>query len=137
MPRQRSTDVARSDDCGCHGDSFPLLDTATNEPYSPNIPTANRAHAGAPQPMTVALCQLALAASDAAVTAAEPASRRGQKSADVRRFYRALFRTRTGDPLERLRQPVAAGGNGFRLFLRFRGRADLLLIATGCNHGAP
>ena len=26
---------------------------------------------------------------------------------------------------------------GFRLFLRFRGRADLLLIATGCNHGAP
>src|SRR6476646_9311130 len=44
MPRQRSTNVACSDDCGCHGDSFPLLDTATNEAYSPNIPTANRAH---------------------------------------------------------------------------------------------
>src|SRR6266516_1082498 len=33
------------------------------------------------------------------------------------------------------RQPAAAGGNGFRLFLRFRGPADLQLIATGCNHG--
>src|SRR5213083_1064240 len=39
--------------------------------------------------------------------------------------------------MERLRQPVAADGNGFRLFSRFRGAADLPLIATGCNHGAP
>src|SRR5256886_8758725 len=38
MPRQRSTDVAGSDDCGCHGDSLLLLDTATNEPYPPGIP---------------------------------------------------------------------------------------------------
>jgi hypothetical protein len=40
MPRQRSTDVADSDDCGCHGDSSFLLDSATNEAYLPNIPTA-------------------------------------------------------------------------------------------------
>jgi hypothetical protein len=32
---------------------------------------------------------------------------------------------------------VAAGGNRFRVFSRFRGPADLPLIATGCNHGAP
>jgi hypothetical protein len=31
MPRQRSTDVAGSDDCRCHGDSSSLLDTASNE----------------------------------------------------------------------------------------------------------
>jgi hypothetical protein len=38
-----------------------------------------------------------------------------------RSWIEALFRTRTGDPLltmEGLRQPVAAGGNGFGLFLR-------------------
>src|SRR2546430_8166249 len=39
--------------------------------------------------------------------------------------------------MERLRQPVAAGGNGFRLFPRFMGAGDLPLIATGCNHGPP
>jgi hypothetical protein len=39
--------------------------------------------------------------------------------------------------MERLRQPVAAGGNGIGLFSRFREPADLPLIATGCNHGAP
>jgi hypothetical protein len=35
----------------------------------------------------------------------------------------------------RLNQPVAAGGNGFRLFPRFTGLGDLPLIATRCNHG--
>lgn len=39
--------------------------------------------------------------------------------------------------MERLKQPVAAGGNGFRLFPRFTGFGDLPLIATRCNHGAP
>jgi len=39
--------------------------------------------------------------------------------------------------MERLRQPVAADGNGFRLFSRFRGAADLPLIATGRNQGPP
>jgi hypothetical protein len=34
-------------------------------------------------------------------------------------------------------QPVAARGNGFGLFLPFRDRVDLPLVATGCNHGAP
>src|SRR2546428_11411258 len=43
MPRQRSTDVADSDDCGCHGDSSLLLDSATNGPYPPDIPLAKRA----------------------------------------------------------------------------------------------
>jgi len=39
--------------------------------------------------------------------------------------------------MELLRQPVATGGNGFGLFLRYRRPVDLPLIATGCNHGAP
>jgi len=39
--------------------------------------------------------------------------------------------------MERLTQPVAAGGNGFGLFLRVWDAVDLPLIATGCNHGAP
>jgi len=39
--------------------------------------------------------------------------------------------------MERLRQLVAAGGNGFGLFSRVRREVDLPLIATGCNHGAP
>ena len=39
--------------------------------------------------------------------------------------------------MERLRQPVAAGGNGFGLFSRFQRAVDLPLIAAGCNHGAP
>jgi hypothetical protein len=34
-------------------------------------------------------------------------------------------------------QPVAAGGNGFGLFLRSLPLGDLPLIATGFNHGAP
>ena len=34
-------------------------------------------------------------------------------------------------------QLVATHGNGFGLFLRLPPRSDLLLIATGCNHGAP
>jgi len=34
-------------------------------------------------------------------------------------------------------QLVAAGGNGFGLFLRVWDAVDLPLIATGCNHGAP
>jgi hypothetical protein len=44
------------------------------------------------------------------------------------------------DPLltmERLRQPVAAGGNGFGLFLRVWDGVDLPLIASAYNHGAP
>jgi hypothetical protein len=40
MPRQRSTDVADPDDCGCHSDSLRLFDSATNEPYPSNIPKA-------------------------------------------------------------------------------------------------
>src|SRR5438552_3040167 len=62
------------------------------------------------------------------------------KSEAVQDFLEALFRTRTGDPLltmELLRQPVAAGGNGFRLFLRPLRPRDLQPLATGCNHGAP
>jgi hypothetical protein len=39
--------------------------------------------------------------------------------------------------MERLRQPVAAGGNGIGLFPRVTGLGDLPLIATRCNHGAP
>jgi hypothetical protein len=39
MPRQRSTDVAGSDDCGCHCVFFQLLDIATNAPYPAKIPT--------------------------------------------------------------------------------------------------
>jgi hypothetical protein len=53
-------------------------------------------------------------------------------------FVKALFRTRTGDPLltmERRTQPVATHGNGSGLFLRFLRPRDLPLIATGCNHG--
>ena len=34
------------------------------------------------------------------------------------------------------RQRVATDGNGFRLFSPVSGRADLRLIAIGCNHGA-
>ena len=72
--------------------------------------------------------------------AGEFAIRSREKSASVRRFCRALFRTRTGDPLltmERLRQPLAAGGNGFGLFSPFSRARDLRVIATDCNHGAP
>jgi hypothetical protein len=39
--------------------------------------------------------------------------------------------------MELLRQRVATGRNGFRLFLRFPGLGVLPVIATGCNHGAP
>ena len=39
--------------------------------------------------------------------------------------------------MERRTQPVAAGGNGFRLFLRFQPPVDLPSLATGCNPGAP
>src|SRR5207237_10515626 len=39
--------------------------------------------------------------------------------------------------MERLRQPVAVGGNGFGLLWRFSGPGDLRPVATGCNHGAP
>jgi hypothetical protein len=37
--------------------------------------------------------------------------------------------------MERRMQLVAAGRNGFGLFSRFRGPADLPLVAAGCNHG--
>jgi hypothetical protein len=49
-------------------------------------------------------------------------------------------RTRTVDPLltmERRTQLVAAGGNGFRLFLRFQPSVDLPPVATRCNPGVP
>jgi hypothetical protein len=39
--------------------------------------------------------------------------------------------------MERRKQPVAAGGKRFGLFLRFTVPVDLPLIATGCNPGAP
>jgi len=39
--------------------------------------------------------------------------------------------------MERLMQPVATHGNGFGVFPPFPRSVDLLLIATGCNHGAP
>jgi hypothetical protein len=39
--------------------------------------------------------------------------------------------------MERLKQLVAAGGNGFGLFLRLPRLVDLPTIATVCNHGAP
>src|SRR5439155_15683907 len=39
--------------------------------------------------------------------------------------------------MERLRQPVAVGGNGFALFSVFTDPVDLPLIAAGCNPGAP
>jgi hypothetical protein len=39
--------------------------------------------------------------------------------------------------MERLRQLVAAHGNGFGLFSALPRSVDLPLIATGCNHGAP
>jgi hypothetical protein len=38
--------------------------------------------------------------------------------------------------MERLRQPVAIGRNGFGLFAPLLRSVDLPLIATGCNHGA-
>jgi IS5 family transposase len=38
--------------------------------------------------------------------------------------------------MELLRQPVATGRIGFRLFLRFPALDVLPVIATGCNHGA-
>ena len=68
------------------------------------------------------------------------ANDRAAEKRAVQDFLEALFRTRTGDPLltmELLRQPVAAGGNGFRLFLRPLRPRDLQPLATGCNHGAP
>src|SRR6266511_1121403 len=39
--------------------------------------------------------------------------------------------------MELRRQPVADGGNGFRLFPPSSGTGDLPLIAMGCIHGAP
>src|SRR5207247_11400807 len=39
--------------------------------------------------------------------------------------------------MERLRQPVATHGNGFRLFEPLSRAFHLRPIATGCNHGAP
>jgi hypothetical protein len=39
--------------------------------------------------------------------------------------------------MELLTQTVATHGNGFGLFLRLPRRSELLLIATGCDHGAP
>jgi hypothetical protein len=39
--------------------------------------------------------------------------------------------------MERLTQPVAAGGNGFGLFLPFAVLVDLPLVAVGCDPGAP
>jgi hypothetical protein len=39
--------------------------------------------------------------------------------------------------MERRRQPVAAEGNGFGLFLGFPHPVDLPMIAAGCNPGAP
>jgi hypothetical protein len=39
--------------------------------------------------------------------------------------------------MERRKQPVAAGGNGFGFILRFTGLVDLPPIAARCNHGAP
>ena len=39
--------------------------------------------------------------------------------------------------MERLRQRVATGRNGFRVFLRFPGPGVLPVIATDRNHGAP
>jgi hypothetical protein len=58
----------------------------------------------------------------------------------MRRFCRALFRTRTGDPLLTMRfkrQLVAAGGNGLGSIEPFSRASDLRPVATGCNHGAP
>src|SRR5438874_13200012 len=37
--------------------------------------------------------------------------------------------------MELLRQRVATGRNGFRVFLRFPGPGVLPVITTGCNHG--
>ena len=37
--------------------------------------------------------------------------------------------------MERLRQPLAAGGIGFGLFSPFSRARDLRVIATDCNHG--
>jgi hypothetical protein len=34
-------------------------------------------------------------------------------------------------------QPVAAGGNGFRLIRPLSRLCDLRAFATRCNHGAP
>jgi hypothetical protein len=70
----------------------------------------------------------------------QSASRPERKSPALRGLCRALFRTRTGDPLltmEVLRQRVATGRNGFRLFLRLPRLLDLPTIAAVCNHGAP
>jgi hypothetical protein len=39
--------------------------------------------------------------------------------------------------MELLTQLMAAGGNGFGLFLGFSVPVDLPLIATRCNPGAP
>jgi hypothetical protein len=39
--------------------------------------------------------------------------------------------------MEFLRQPVATHDNGFGLFWPLQRAADLPLIATRCNHGAP
>jgi hypothetical protein len=39
--------------------------------------------------------------------------------------------------MERLRQPVATRGNGFRLFSRFWLPAHLPPVATGCDRSAP
>lgn len=39
--------------------------------------------------------------------------------------------------MERRTQPVAAGGDGFRLFSRFRAPVDSRAIAARCNPGAP
>ena len=62
----------------------------------------------------------------------------GQQRSPFAGFSRALFRTRTRDPLltmELLRQTMANGGNAFGSDRRFSPLTDLRLIATGCNQG--
>jgi hypothetical protein len=68
------------------------------------------------------------------------ASCRERKSAAVRRFCRALFRTRTGDPLltmELLKQPVAAGGNGSGLDQAIFRVSESRTFAIRCAPSVP
>src|SRR5437867_11105922 len=95
---------------------------------------------GAPQRLHPSLSQLATRRSVYAGNvpgASEEAHRvkiMNANCAVLRGFRRALFRTRTGDPLLTMRcdrQPVATGGNGFGVIPPFSRLRDLPLLASG------
>jgi leucine-zipper of insertion element IS481 len=65
------------------------------------------------------------------------AARRGFRSADVRRFCRALFRTRTVDPLLTILGGPATGRNRWQRFWLVRAVFGAIPFATGCHRLRP